>query len=46
MSQAPARPIVRYHGGKWLLAPWIISYFPAHRVYVEPYGGGGVCPFA
>lgn len=34
------RPIVRYHGGKWRLAPWIISYFPAHRIYVEPYGGG------
>jgi DNA adenine methylase len=37
----PTRPIVRYHGGKWILAPWIISYFPAHKVYVEPYGGGG-----
>lgn len=22
------------------MAPWIISLFPAHRVYVEPYGGG------
>ena len=37
----PTRPIVRYHGGKWRLAPWIISFFPSHRTYVEPYGGGG-----
>jgi len=37
----PKRPILRYHGGKWMLAPWIISQFPAHRVYCEPFGGGG-----
>ncbi len=36
---APTRPVLRYHGGKWKLAPWIISLMPPHRVYVEPYGG-------
>lgn len=33
------RPIMRYHGGKWNLAEWLIGFFPPHRVYVEPFGG-------
>lgn len=35
----PKRPILRWHGGKWKLAPWIISQFPKHRIYVEAFGG-------
>lgn len=38
-SMNVSRPILRWHGGKWRLAPWIIDNLPPHRTYVEPYGG-------
>jgi DNA adenine methylase len=36
---APSRPALRWFGGKWRLAPWIIQHLPPHDAYVEPYGG-------
>ncbi len=40
MSAEPiARPALRWFGGKWRLAPWIIAHLPPHEAYCEPYGG-------
>lgn len=33
------RPILRYPGGKFLLAPKIVPHFPQHKLYVEVFCG-------
>jgi DNA adenine methylase len=39
----PSKQTFRYYGGKWSLAEWIISHFPPHDLYLEPFfGSGGV----
>jgi DNA adenine methylase len=40
------KPILKYPGGKWRLAPWIVSFFPEHEHYVEPYCGSAACFFS
>ena len=33
------KPLIRYHGAKFRLAPWIIAQMPNHTCYTEVYGG-------
>lgn len=44
-ARRPLKPILKYPGAKWRLAPWIISHFPPHVHYVEAYVGSGACFF-
>ncbi|EPG5098682.1 DNA adenine methylase [Acinetobacter baumannii] len=32
-------PLIRYHSGKFRLAPWVLSHFPSHTCYTEAFGG-------
>lgn len=37
--------LLKYAGAKWRIAPWIVSFFPPHKVYCEPFFGSGAVFF-
>ena len=39
------KSLLKYPGAKWRISDWLLSHFPKHKVYLEPYFGSGACFF-
>ena len=39
------KALIKYPGSKWSIAKWVISFFPQHHSYLEPFLGSGAVLF-
>lgn len=37
--------LIKYPGSKWKVSDWILSHYPPHKTYLEPFFGSGACFF-
>lgn len=39
MQKKISHPLLRNQSSKFKISDWVLSFFPKHRIYVEPFGG-------
>ena len=39
MKRNISHPLLRIQSSKFKISDWVLSFFPKHRIYVEPFGG-------
>ncbi|MCP0917775.1 DNA adenine methylase [Acinetobacter indicus] len=39
MQKSISHPLLRLQSSKFKISDWVLSFFPKHKIYVEPFGG-------